>query len=248
MQDVADSQSGHATEQHGLFEYGYLAGCGDKLLDFGEGKKLFLDLLPLNFFQKVIEIFADIFLLISDFQQIAECLPVSRCRIVGYGPFAVVTLTLGGEKIIAEPLAEIHRQVAESAFTLTIDSEVAQNAIPFLVFLTALLFEIVKEVHTQLLFVEKIELLVEELLEATATYRLRLFLHRGVELFFSLVFGRGIDIDAECFTTAHPVGVGITDGRIEIKVERDASTRDSLLAKENFGACIHVRCELKDLM
>lgn len=39
----------------------------------GEGKKLLLDLFPLNLFQKVIEIFADIFLLIGDFQQSAEC-------------------------------------------------------------------------------------------------------------------------------------------------------------------------------
>ena len=41
--------------------------------------------------------------------------------------------------------------------------------------------------------------------------------------------------------------MGITDGMIEIEIELDASTRYSLLAKENFGACIHVRCELKDL-
>ena len=67
-------------------------------------------------------------------------------------------------------------------------------------------------------------------------------------LFFALVFGRGVDIDAEGFTAAHPVGMGITDGRIEIEIERDASTRYNLLAKENFGACIHMRCELKDLM
>lgn len=165
-----------------------------------------------------------------------------------YGPFAVVALTLSGEKIIAEAFAEVHSKVAESAFALTIDSEVAQNAIPFLVFLTALLLEVGKKVHAQLLLIEKVKLLVEKLLEAAATDSLCLFLHRGVELFFALVFGRGVDIDAEGFTAAHPVGMWITDGRIEIEIERDASTRYSLLAKENFGACIHVRCELKDLM
>ena len=148
-----------------------------------------LDLLPLNLFQKVIEIFADIFLLISDFPQSAECRPVSRCRIVGYWPFAVVALTLGGEKIIAESLAEIHSQIAECAFALTVDSEVAQNAILFLVFLTALLLEIGEEVHAQFLFVEEVKLLVEKLLEAATTDSLCLFLHRGVELFFALVFG-----------------------------------------------------------
>lgn len=167
---------------------------------------------------------------------------------MGYWPFAVVALTPGGEKIIAEAFAEVHSKVAESAFALTIDSEVAQNAIPFLVFLTALLLEVGEEVHAQFLFVEEVKLLVEKLLEAAATDSLCLFFHRGVELFFALVFGRGIDIDAEGFTAAHPVGVGITDGRIEIEIERYASTRYSLLAKENFGACIHVRCELKDLM
>ena len=167
---------------------------------------------------------------------------------MGYWSLAVVALTLGCEKIIAEPLAEIHSKVTESAFALTIDSEMAQNATPFLIFLTALLLEVGKKVHAQLLLIEKVKLLVEKLLEAAATDSLRLFLHRGVELFFALVFGRGVDIDAEGFTAAHPVGMWITDGRIEIEIERDASTRYSLLAKENFGACIHVRCELKDLM
>ena len=167
---------------------------------------------------------------------------------MGYWPFAVVTLTLGGEKIITEAFAEVHSKVAESAFALTIDSEVAQNAIPFLVFLTALLLEVGEEVHAQFLLIEKVKLLVEKLLEAATTDSLRFFLHRGVELFFALVLGRGVDIDTEGFTAAHPVGMGITDGRIEIEIERDASTRYSLLAKENFGACIHVRCELKDLM
>lgn len=165
-----------------------------------------------------------------------------------YGPFAVVALTLSGEKIIAEAFAEVHSKVAESAFALTIDSEVAQNAIPFLVFLTALLLEVGEEVHAQLLLIEEVKLLVEKLLEAATTDSFCLFLHSGVELFFALVFGRGVDIDAEGFTAAHPVGMGITDGRIEIEIERDASTRYNLLAKENFGACIHVRCELKDLM
>ena len=167
---------------------------------------------------------------------------------MGYWPFAVVALTLSSEKIIAEPLAEIHRQISERTFALAVDSEVAQNAIPFLVFLMALLLEVGEEVHAQLLLIEEVKLLVEKLLEAAATDSLCLFLHRGVELFFALVFGRRVDIDAEGFTAAHPVGMGITDGRIEIEIERDASTRYSLLAKENFGACIHVRCELKDLM
>ena len=94
---------------------------------------------------------------------------------MGYWSLAVVALTLGCEKIIAEPLAEIHSKVAESAFALTIDSEMAQNAIPFLIFLTALLLEVGEEVHAQLLFVEEVKLLVEKLLEATATDSLRLF-------------------------------------------------------------------------
>ena len=65
----------------------------------------------------------------------------------------------------------------------------AQNTIPFLVFLTAFLLEVGEEVHVQFLFVEEVKLLVEKLLEAAATDSLRLFLHRGVELFFALVFG-----------------------------------------------------------
>lgn len=81
---------------------------------------------------------------------------------MGYRAFAIVALTLGGEKIIAEALAEIHRQITESTLTLAIDSEVAQNAIPFLVFLTALLLEVGEEVHAQLLLVEKIELFIED--------------------------------------------------------------------------------------
>ena len=69
------------------------------------------------------------------------------------------------------------------------------NDFPLLILLETLLAEVFAEVHAQLLFVEEAELLVEELLEATAADSLCLFHHRGVELTFTGVGRMPIEVD-----------------------------------------------------
>ena len=137
---------------------------------------------------------------------------------------AVVALTFGGKEISTKAFAEVNGKVAETAFTLAVDVEMAIYTIPFLIFLPAFGLEVSKEVHTLLLLVEKVKFLVEQLLEATATDSLRLFFHRGVELTLSLIHGRGIDVDAKSFSAAHTVGMRVADCGIEVEVERYAST------------------------
>ena len=86
-------------------------------------------------------------------------------------------LTLGREKISTEALAEVNCQVTETTLALTVDLKVPENAVPFLILLTAFLLEVGKKVHAQLLLIKKIELLVKQLLEATAADSFSLFKH-----------------------------------------------------------------------
>jgi len=158
------------------------------------------------------------------------------------GELTLATITTATfKKVRLKLLAEVLVDFSDGTFALAKIIEVLIDNLPLLVFLETLLAEVFQKVDAEFLFVEEAELLVEQLLEATAADSLCLFKHRGVELTLPLILGRGIDIDTEGFTAAHPVGMRITDGRIEIKVERYASTRNSLLTKENFGACIHTR-------
>lgn len=76
-----------------------------------------------------------------------------------------------------EALAEVNCQIAETALALAVDFKVSENAVPFLILLTAFLLEVGKKVHAQLLLIKKIELLVKQLLEATAADSFRLFKH-----------------------------------------------------------------------
>ena len=113
------------------------------------------------------------------------------------------------------------------------------NDFPLLILLETLLAEVFEEVHAQLLFVEEAELLVEELLEATAADSLCLFHHRGVELTFTGVGRMPIEVDTQRLATAQTIGVRIADGRVEVEVERYAVARYFLFAKEYLSAGIH---------
>lgn len=96
---------------------------------------------------------------------------------------------------------------------------------PLLIFLETLLPEVFKEVDAEFLFVEKLELLVEQLLEAAAADRLRLFHHRGVELPLTGVCRMPVEIYAQSLASAQTVGVRIADERVEVEVERYAVAR-----------------------
>lgn len=71
--NVADAQSGHAGEQRCLTEYLMLAWGSGELLYFFKRDKLNLGVLPFDFFEEVVDVLPQEFLLIRLFEQSAEC-------------------------------------------------------------------------------------------------------------------------------------------------------------------------------
>ena len=162
------------------------------------------------------------------------------------GELTLATITTATfKKVRLKLLAEVLIDFSDGTFTLAKIIEVLIDNLPLLVFLETLLAEVFQKVDTEFLFVEEAELLVEQLLEATATDSLRLFHHGGVELSFTGICRMPLEIYSQTLTAAEPVGVRISDWGIEVEVERYAVARYFLFTKENFSAGIH--CILKEL-
>ena len=162
------------------------------------------------------------------------------------GELTLATITTATfKKVRLKLLAEVLVDFSDGTFTLAKIIEVLIDNLPLLVFLETLLAEVFQKVDAELLFVEEAELLVEQLLEATATDSLRLFHHGGVELSFTGICRMPVEIYSQTLTAAEPVGVRISDWGIEVEVERYAVARYFLFTKENFSAGIH--CILKEL-
>ena len=162
------------------------------------------------------------------------------------GELTLATITTATfKKVRLKLLAEVLIDFSDGTFTLAKIIEVLVYNLPLLVFLETLLAEVFQKVDAEFLFVEEAELLVEQLLEATATDSLRLFHHGGVELSFTGICRMPVEIYSQTLTAAEPVGVRISDWGIEVEVERYAVARYFLFTKENFSAGIH--CILKAL-
>lgn len=162
------------------------------------------------------------------------------------GELTLATITTATfKKVRLKLLAEVLIDFSDGTFTLAKIIEVLVYNLPLLVFLETLLAEVFQKVDAEFLFVEEAELLVEQLLEATATDSLRLFHHGGVELSFTGICRMPVEIYSQTLTAAEPVGVRISDWGIEVEVERYAVARYFLFTKENFSAGIH--CILKEL-
>lgn len=162
------------------------------------------------------------------------------------GELTLATITTATfKKVRLKLLAEVLVDFSDGTFTLAKIIEVLINNLPLLIFLETLLAEVFQKVDAEFLFVEEAELLVEQLLEATATDSLRLFHHGGVELSFAGICRMPVEIYSQTLTAAEPVGVRISDWGIEVEVERYAVARYFLFTKENFSAGIH--CILKEL-
>lgn len=162
------------------------------------------------------------------------------------GELTLATITTATfKKVRLKLLAEVLVDFSDGTFTLAKIIEVLIDNLPLLVFLETLLAEVFQKVDAEFLFVEEAELLVEQLLEATATDSLRLFHHGGVELSFAGICRMPVEIYSQTLTAAEPVGVRISDWGIEVEVERYAVARYFLFTKENFSAGIH--CILKEL-
>ena len=112
--------------------------------------------------------------------------------------FALATVTATTFKEVRlKLLTELLVHFANGAFPLAEVLEVFVNDFSLLILLETLLAEVFEEVHAQLLLVEEAELLVEELLEATAADSLRLFHHRGVELTFTGIRRMPVEVDTQ---------------------------------------------------
>ena len=68
LQNITDTETGHAGKQGGLFQDWNLAWRSCQFLDFIKCQILFLDLFPFYFFQKVVQVLAQHLLFIGYFQ------------------------------------------------------------------------------------------------------------------------------------------------------------------------------------
>lgn len=221
-----------------------LAWGSGELLYFFKREKLNLGVLPFDFFEEVVDVLPQEFLLIRLFEQCPERGPVPGDGVVGEFALSSVTTTTFKE-VCLKFLAELLVDLADGTFPLAEIGEMLIDYFPLLVFLETLLAEVFQKVDAEFLFVEEAELLVEQLLEATATDSLRLFHHGGVELSFTGICRMPVEIYSQTLTAAEPVGMRISDRGIEVEVERYAVARYFLFTKENFSAGIH--CILKEL-
>ena len=93
---------------------------------------------------------------------------------------------------------------------------------PFLIFASAHLLEVGKEVGFLFGLIQEAEFFIDERLHSDATDSLCFVQHIIVEFPFHFVFRVGIDVDAEIFPTTHLHGLGVTNCRIIIQIQGDA--------------------------
>ena len=221
-----------------------LAWCGGEFLHLFKREKLNLGVLPFDFFEEVVDVLPQEFLLIRLFEQCPERGPVPGDGVVGELALSSIT-TATFKEVSLKFLAELLVDLADGAFSLAEIGEMFLDDFPLLIFLETLLPEVFKKVDAEFLFVEKPELLVEQLLKAAAADGLRLFYHRGVELSLTGICRMPVEIYAQSLAATQTVGVRVADGRVEVEVERYAVARYFLLAEEYFCAGIH--CILSEL-
>ena len=128
----------------------------------------------------------------------------------------------GVQQILTELLAQVHIYLAKGTLPFDKVVEMLIDERPFLVFASAHLFEVGKEIGFLLGLIQETELFIDERLHSDTTDSLCLVQHIVVELPFHFVFGVGIDVDAEIFPTAHLHRLRVTNCRIIIQIQGDA--------------------------
>ena len=127
------------------------------------------------------------------------------------------------EQIFTEFLAEIYRYLSTSAMALHKVEEVFVHNVPFLVLSSTFLLIVGEEIAFHLLMVKKVKLFVDERSDSHAAYCLGSLNHRAVELAFCIIPWLGKDVDAKIFPACHLHRFGIADGRVEVKIQGQAS-------------------------
>ena len=93
------------------------------------------------------------------------------------------------EKILAETGAEVNSDITECAFATGELTEMHEYNLPLFITFLAYSLKVSEEVLPLLGMVDEPELTVYHLLLTTATYQLRLFKHRLVEIALHLIRG-----------------------------------------------------------
>ena len=127
------------------------------------------------------------------------------------------------EQIFTEFLAEIYRYLSTTAMALHKVEEVFVHNVPFLVLSSTFFLIVGEEIAFHLLMVKKVKLFVDERSDSHAAYCLGSLNHRAVELAFCIIPWLGKDVDAKIFSACHLHRFGIADGRVEVKIQGQAS-------------------------
>ena len=129
---------------------------------------------------------------------------------------------LGIQQVFTELLAQIYIHLAEGTLPFDEVVEMLIDKRPFLVFASAHILEVGKEVGFLLALIQETELFIDERLYSDATNSLCFVQHIIVKLPFHFVFRVCIDVDAEVFPTTHLHCLRVTDCWIIIQIQGDA--------------------------
>lgn len=236
---VADTQAGETTEKGGFFEIGRVAGRGGQLTYFFDGEVLSAPVHGFDGLEVVIDVLLQEFLLISDFEEAAECGPVSGGGVLGEF-LAGVLEQFGIEQVVAEAFAEGDGDVAHLAFAPAVVAKVVIDANPLLVLRVQFGLEVGEEVHLQLGAVQEVVLTADDGQLSLGAERFGLgdFLFVGVLV--GLESGLVLEVYAQVFVPYVLLGLRVAEGRVEVEVERNLAAWQQPLAKCYFS-CSHYR-------
>ncbi len=143
------------------------------------------------------------------------------------------------EKILAETGAEVNSHIAECAFATGELTEMHEYNLPLFITFLAYSLKVSEEVLPLLGMVDEPELTVYHLLLTAATYQLRLFKHRLVEIALHLIRGIAVEIDSHVFMALRTVGFRVPYRRIVVEIERDFPRWEEALTQGHFSTYIH---------
>ena len=145
------------------------------------------------------------------------------------------------EKILSETRAEVNSDITECAFATGEFTEVHEYNLPLFIAFLADFLKVSEEVLPLLGMVDEAELTVYHLLLAAATYQLRLFKHRLVEIALHLIRWIAVEIDSHVFMALRTIGFRVPYRRVVVEIERDFSRWQEALAQGHFSTYIHSR-------
>lgn len=102
-------------------------------------------------------------------------------------------------------------------------AEVLIHNVTFLVLSSTFLLIVCEEIAFHLLMIKKVKFLVDERSDSHAADSLGSLNHQAVKLSFCIIPWLGKDVDAKIFPACHLHRFWIADGRVEVKIQGQAS-------------------------